>query len=759
MKKANVTSRNAEHVSKPKKSKSTHAKMGKDLERHLLNALLENAPDYIYFKDTENRFIRTSRAHAKAFGLKDPAEAVGKTDFDFFTEEHARAAYEDEQEVMRTGKALSREEKETWADRPDTWVLTTKMPLRDVNGEIIGTFGISKDITERKEAQHELLASEKRYRTLVDNALVGIYQTNLEGIIQYSNHALARILNFKSPADLIGTKVIERYKNSQERARLLESLKREKQVRDFETELLTRDGKVRTVLISCTLEEDSLSGMIMDITKRKLAEDRIHLFRSLIDQSNDAIEVIDPRSGRILDVNASETTELGYSRKEIIKLCISDIDPTVDPSSFPMDKESLKTMPLLTEGIHMRKDGSTFPVEVSSKFVHLDRDYLVNVARNISERKLAEERIQAKINQLAALRTIDMAITGSLDLRVTLDVLLNQLILLMQVDAADVLLADSQMGMLNYAEGGGFRTQALQHTHLRIGEGYAGKAALERRTIKVSNLIESPDGLARAPQLAQEGFITYFAVPLLATGKLKGVLEIFHRAPLEGGQDWLDMLEALAGQAAIAIDNATLFADLQQSNLDLSLAYDTTLEGWTRTLDLRDKETEGHTQRVAEMTTRLASMAGMSDNELVHVRRGALLHDIGKMGIPDNILLKPGKLTDEEWEVMKKHPVYAYDLLSPIKYLHPALDIPYCHHEKWDGSGYPRGLKKEDIPLAARIFTVVDVWDALRSDRPYRKAWPEEKALAYIREQSGKHFDPNVVDAFFKLISSRGETI
>jgi len=184
------------------------------------------------------------------------------------------------------------------------------------------------------------------------------------------------------------------------------------------------------------------------------------------------------------------------------------------------------------------------------------------------------------------------------------------------------------------------------------------------------------------------------------------------------------------------------------------LAYDTTLEGWARALELRDEETEGHSQRVTEMTLRLARAMGISDAELAHVRHGVLLHDIGKMGIPDGILFKPGSLTEEEWEIMRRHPTYAYELLSPIRYLRPALDIPYSHHEKWDGTGYPEGLKGEQIPLAARIFAVVDVWDALRADRPYRPAWSEEEVIEYIREQAGKHFDPQVVEIFLRIIGN-----
>jgi len=192
--------------------------------------------------------------------------------------------------------------------------------------------------------------------------------------------------------------------------------------------------------------------------------------------------------------------------------------------------------------------------------------------------------------------------------------------------------------------------------------------------------------------------------------------------------------------------------NLEQAHLQLLAAYDATIEGWSRAMDLRDKETEGHTQRVTILSEKLARQAGIKDEDLIYIRRGALLHDIGKLGVPDSILLKSDKLTGEEWAIMRNHPQYAYDMIHPIEYLRPALDIPYCHHEKWDGSGYPRGLKGEEIPLAARIFAIIDVWDALTSDRPYRLAWDKEKTMKYINEQSGKHFDPHIVELFNKLM-------
>jgi putative nucleotidyltransferase with HDIG domain len=401
----------------------------------------------------------------------------------------------------------------------------------------------------------------------------------------------------------------------------------------------------------------------------------------------------------------------------------------------------------------LRKDGTAIQIEVfGRRVVHEGQPAILGTLIDITDRKRAEEQSRHQLKRLAALRTIDVAITASLDLRVTLHVLLEQVTGQLGVDAADFLLLNPHTQTLEFAAGRGFATPTLQHTRtLRLGEGYAGRAAQERRLISIPDLTKGAAALVRAPLLSEEAFVAYYAVPLIAKGQVKGVLEIFHRAPLAPSKDWLDFLDTLAGQAAIAIDNASLFADLQRSNADLALAYDTTLEGWSRALDLRDKETEGHSRRVTEMTLHLAQAMGVPEPDLVHIRRGALLHDIGKMGLPDAILLKPGSLTNEEKAIMRRHPVYAYELLSPIAYLRPALDIPYCHHEKWDGTGYPRRLRGEQIPLPARIFAVADVWDALRSGRPYRPAWIGARARQYIRREAGKHFDPDVVEVFLRM--------
>ena len=369
---------------------------------------------------------------------------------------------------------------------------------------------------------------------------------------------------------------------------------------------------------------------------------------------------------------------------------------------------------------------------------------------DVTDQIRLERQLQLQTSRMQALRKIDMAISASFDLSLTLNILLEQITTQLNVDAADILLYNPYTHSLGFAAERGFTTNALKHTNLRLGESFAGQAAITRQVVHIPDLNQSLGQFDQSPFLTNEGYISYFGVPLIAKGQIKGVLEIFQRSKLQATVDWLEFLEAVAGQAAIALDNATLFNELQHSNTELAKSYDATLEGWVKALELRDRETEGHAQRVIWMTLELAERMGLDGENLPHIRRGALLHDIGKMVIPDSILLKPGPLSQDEWQIMKQHPVYAYQWLSPISYLGPALQIPYYHHERWDGTGYPNGLKGEQIPLSARIFAVADVWDALTSDRPYRSAWSEDEADDYIRKETGKHFDPQVVDDFFK---------
>ncbi len=369
------------------------------------------------------------------------------------------------------------------------------------------------------------------------------------------------------------------------------------------------------------------------------------------------------------------------------------------------------------------------------------------------------DRIERQMSRLKALRTIDLAILGTTDMQLLLQSVLAQVMAQLHADAAAIFLVNPHTMTVDTSASIGYRTRQAEREKVRLGEGVAGRAARERRTISVPDLsqMQLTDGLRGVAN--DEGIQAVYAIPLIARGNVIGVLDVLFRHPFSASDDWLEFCEALAGQAAMAIDSGKSFEDLQRSNVDLSLAYDTTIEGWSRALDMRDRETEGHSQRVTEMTLRLAGLAGMNDATIVHVRRGALLHDIGKMAIPDVILHKPGQLNDAEWQIMRQHPTYAYRLLQPIPHLRAAIDIPHCHHERWDGRGYPHGLKGEEIPHAARLFTVVDVWDALRTDRPYRDAWPESRVQEYIRQESGKAFEPAAVELFFRALREAPDSV
>jgi HD-GYP domain-containing protein (c-di-GMP phosphodiesterase class II) len=381
---------------------------------------------------------------------------------------------------------------------------------------------------------------------------------------------------------------------------------------------------------------------------------------------------------------------------------------------------------------------------------------LAEITGNSIHRAQLYDQSQRQVRRLTSLRDIDSAIASSFDLRLTLNILMDQTLSHLNVDAVSIGLYHPDLQTLTYLPGVGFNTPSPTRPRVRIGEGLAGLVIVKQRTCIISNLQHAPEA-SNEPLVKREGFVTYIGVPLIVKGQIKGVFEIFHRAPITPAPDWMEFLHTLAGQAAIAIDGAQLFENLQRSNQELTQAYDVTLEGWARALELRDRETEGHTRRVTQLTLRLAKYMGINDNEMVNIHRGVLLHDIGKMGVPDHILKKTGRLNQEEWDEMRQHPVYAYNLLSPIAFLRGALDIPYCHHEHWDGSGYPRGLKGEQIPLAARTFAVVDNWDALLSDRPYRKAWPRKDVIAYIRENAGKVFDPKIVEIFLDMVEHEHE--
>jgi PAS domain S-box-containing protein len=629
-----------------------------------------------------------------------------------------------------------------------------------------------KEVEERKQAEEELKNSEKKYHSLFENMLDGFAYckmlfdddgTPVDFIYLDINDAFEHLTGLKRE-NVVGKRVTEAIPTIKETHQELFDIYGRVAMTGKSTkfEIYFKPLEIWLHISVYSQKKGHFVAIFDNITERKEAENLIkeseEKFRKISSSAADAMLMMD-NDGNISFWNEAAQKIFSYTAKDAIG---KELAATICPEcyrdahrkGFHKFRETGKG-PLIgktLELVAVRRDGSEFPIELSIAAVKLkDKWNAIGIIRDITERKATDEKIKHHIEQLAALRSIDKAIAGSLDLSITLDIIIEQTISLLNVDAANILLYKPHLETLEYAAGRGFNTQALQYTKLKIGDSHAGQAALEQRVVHTTDLRANREGFKRSKHLAEEGFISYYGAPLIAKGVIKGVLEVFNRNVRDREQEWVDFLESLAGQAAIAIDSATLFDNLQRANIDLILSYDETIEGWSRALDLRDKETEGHSQRVTELTLRIAQAMGISETEQAHMRRGALLHDIGKMGIPDNILLKPGPLDDEEWEIMRRHPILAHELLFPAKHLRPALDIPYCHHEKWDGTGYPQGLKGEQIPLAARIFAVIDIYDALCSERPYRPAWPKEKALEEICSLAGRHLDPKVVEVFLKM--------
>jgi len=691
---------------------------------------------------------------------------------------------------LRAGEWVEYECRLVQPDGSERTIYSKTQIARNADGEPIRKIGIGIDITERKRAEAALAASEAELRALfaamTDAVLV------LDGQGRYLRIAPTnpRLL-VKPPQDLLGRSMRD-VMPAGVADELLEQIRlviETQQLRRFEYSLTIDGQPLWFEGVASLYRDDQVLWIAHDVTDRKRRQRELEAVSAVATALRgtatraEIVPVVLDTVMRLLETSAATLSLIDESTGEmVIQQGRGDLaglagrrlpseagiggqvvrsgqpyitsDTSADPffvQLYPTSPlQAVACVPLINQprvfGVLWAGRVQPFEAEEVAALVAIG-----DMAGSALQRAGLYEQTSRRLEQLTALRAIDMAISASVSLEVTLNVVLDQVVAQLKVDAADVFTLGADHITLRYAAGQGYRNKSEPAVRLRLGQEYAGRVALERRVFGVPDFNDLGAGAIRVAAFEAEGFRAYYGVPLISKGQVTGVLEVMRRAPLQPDAEWMHFLEALAGQAAIAVENAQLFEGLQRSNLELGLAYDATIEGWSRALDLRDHETEGHSQRVTELTLALARGLGLRREELVHIRRGALLHDIGKMGVPDGILLKPGPLTEAEWAVMRQHPSYAYQLLEPIAFLRPALDIPYCHHEKWDGTGYPRGLKGNAIPLAARIFAVVDVWDALRSDRPYRAGWCAEQIREYIREQSGQHFDPDVVAAFWTL--------
>jgi PAS domain S-box-containing protein len=617
------------------------------------------------------------------------------------------------------------------------------------------------DITERKRAEEQLSALAERHGALLSAIPEIVMEVDTRKVYTWANPAG---IEFFGP-DVLGKGAADFFIENQPTYDVVQPLFAGGEDTIYvESWQRRKDGGKRLLAWWCRNLKNSRGEVIgalstaRDVTEQRQAEEQIQILSRFPTESPNPILRISPR-GELLYANPASRPFLDLWGIEAGGT-VPEKCRTLAGEAFAADaiQESQMTCGARIFDCTLTPIQGAGYVNVYARDITETKraqDALARQAEELRQRNAELARLndltEHRMRRLVALRAIDTAITSSFKLELVLNILLGQLTDLTGAHAADILIFLPDLQTFRFSCGRGFHGSILQQAYLRKPGSYANQAAQDRRTVKVPLLNEAADAARVYPKIAGEGFKSYLCLPLVAKGQVEGVLEIYQRGSLDLDTENENFLEMVAGQAAIAIDNADMFEGLQATNDELTLAYNDTLAGWARTLELRNREMGGEAQRLADLAVRLARALGTGEAELVPLYRGAVLHDIGMMGIPDSILLKPGPLTDADWEIVRRHPQHAHDLLSTINYLRSAIDIPYCHHEKWDGTGYPRGLAGNQIPLSARIFAVVDVWDALRSNRPYRRAQTDAEARDCIRKLSGTQFDPAVVEAFLEM--------
>lgn len=722
-----------------------------------LNGILENLQDAYFQADNSGRFIYTNTAAVKMYGYSSIDEMIG------MPAENLNARKNDRETLI--GELRNSGRVKDWTclaarkDGTNFWVSMNVQFIRDENENIIGTEGVVRDITERKRVEDDLRESQVLTTAIMNSTSDLIWSVDPEnfGLLSF-NQGLANYFKEGRGIEIaIGMRPEDLFPAGDFVGKWKEFYQRALREGNYSTEYKTFAGTNTLQLKFNLLERDGkvfgISVFGKDITDQKFNSLRISQnekkYRELFKVNKDGIAIfhlnqIGPPNS-FVEINDAAHRMLGYTREEMLQLTPMMLEPYTSPKQLQSRQSELKSKGVLEfETVLLHKQGHPVYTEFTAQVIQYEGEPAVmNIVRDVSEKKQREKEMRAIGSLSAALRTAPT-------LREMLPVIVEEICNLLDSDTISVELINplTREAVVEAAYGlwapmVGFRQPEGSGVNAWIAETKQpylnNNIKEEQRKGFPAHLFENIKAAAGAPLIAQDHLIGF-----LWMGRKKEISEFEVR-----------VLIAVADIAANAIYRSTLF---ERSLLDaekLNQAYDTTLEGWAHALELRDQETEGHSRNVVRLTIDLAKAIGIPDIELDQIRRGALLHDIGKMGIPDSVLLKPGTLNDREWEIMMRHPEYAYNLLSPNEYLRPVLDIPFCHHEKWDGSGYPRGLKGEEIPLAARIFAVVDVWEALMSDRPYRKAWSYEQSYRHIQEQAGKHFDPKIVEVFLKMLNQQ----
>jgi len=666
---------------------------------------------------------------------------------------------------------------------------------------------LTEETLQRAQALRELKESREIYRKFFHTSRDAVFIIKEDGRWIDMNQSTLALFGYQDQDQIWNDSFLDLYWSAEDQASFNEKVKKEGSLKNFPMKFRKKDGSKIDSLVSATPYEIDgkvvgFQGLIQDISELVRAEDEkketlrqqqiiddlavmigtsldveqiyqniaehvsqlfnldcLNIFKLEAGSNHVTMEyMLAGKNGRSrcennqsrLDLLPSAVTEELLNSKTSLK--VDDISDFLGGTQQEQGECSSLIAPIVVED---RVIGIIQVLNYQSGFFsEADLALLTRVTNVVAiglKKTYLFQESQSLVNKLSSLQRMEQAVLENLSIGTTLDALMDDLVKELNVDAADILYYHPKLKTLKFITQTGFKQNILQHTDLEIGEGLAGLACESQKMVKVLDLDHTEHNIIRSLEFSTEKFTSYFSVPLLAKSRLVGVLEIFQREKFEPDQEWMDLLEMIGGLAALAIDHQNLYKDLTRSRANISSAFDAIIEGWAQALELRGIEARGHWRRVEELSLRLAERVGLKGTDLTDLRRGALLHDIGKMGIPDEILLKGGKLTKEERKVIGRHPLDAFELLKTVESLQSAIDIPLYHHERWDGKGYPYGIAGEEIPLPARIFAIVDVWDALQTDRPYRKAFTMDEALLHMRKQSGKHFDPAILKIFLDI--------
>lgn len=675
---------------------------------------------------------------------------------------------------------------------------STYAPFFDEDGKVQGLIGVAVDMTDRIKSEQQLRESEQSYRGLFNSVADAIYIQDKDGCFLDANQGAVEMYGY--PREYFIGKFLQDLgapgKNDFDHIKQLLVKAFQGETQTFEFWGQRRDGQVfpKDVRLfkGTYFGKDVVIALARDITERKRAEQALrrqlkeltllHAIAGMAIRAHTMDELVEFVTQEVGRAFYSDNFGFGFldETEQFLRPHPSYQGLTANvPRLYPIrgsvsGSVVLSGKPSRIGDVTQAADYLMVNAEVRSElcvpiklgeriigiinaeskeldfFTEEDERLMLTIAgqmANAIERFRLFEAESRRRREAENLIQAVSALSTSLELEKVLEIILDSLEKVVPFDSASIFLLEGDFLRIMMARG-------LPNAQKVINQTFPADDPLFAETMRNGHLLILEDA-SQDPRFNQWGDTSYvrgwMGVPLVARGEVIGYITLDSRQPAAYSNQHATLARAFANQAAIAIQNARLFERIQKSLNELNEAYETTIEGWSRALDLRDRETEGHTLRVTDLTLKMAEAMGFSPEERVHIRRGALLHDMGKLGVPDRILLKPDSLTDDEWEIMRMHPLYTYQMLAPIEYLRPALEIPLSHHERWDGSGYPRGLKGQEIPLVARIFAVIDVWDALTSDRPYRPAWSEQAALEYLKKNAGSLFDPQVVEIFLKF--------